>query len=209
GCRCAPHSSVKEMSMRRTRWLIVLAGLAAAGAAEADDPHPAYPKTRRVDQVDVYHGVKVADPYRWLEDDVREAPERVACVEAENKVTDAYLKAIPQREPLRRRLTDLWNYEKSSAPFKAGGRYFFFKNDGLQNQFVLYAQDRLDAEPHVLIDPNAWSKDGTVSLGNVSASDDGKYLAYSKSESGSDWSTWHVLDVASARPLSGRPKGVR
>src|SRR5262249_30633985 len=140
---------------------------------------------------------------------VRKSADVAAWVAAENKVTDAYLETISQRSAIRQRLTDLWNYEKYSAPFKVGGRYFFYKNDGLQNQSVLYTQDGLDAAPRVLIDPNTWSKDGTVALGNVEVSDDGKYLAYSKSEAGSDWSTWHVLDVASARQLADELKWVK
>ena len=125
----------------------------------------AYPAAKRTEQTDLYHGVKVADPYRWLEDDVRKSDEVKAWVEAENKVTNAYLQAIPQREGIQKRLTELWNYEKYTAPVKVGGRYFYRKNDGLQNQAVLYVMEKLDGEPRVLIDPNTWSKDGTIALG--------------------------------------------
>src|SRR5205807_957100 len=108
-------------------------------------------------------------------------------VEAENRVTEAYLKAIPERDQIRKRLTELWNYEKQSAPAKHGGRYFFNRNDGLQNQSVLYVTEQLGGEPRVQLDPNTWSKDGTVALGATSVSDDGKYLAYAVNDAGSDW----------------------
>ena len=119
----------------------------------AEDRRIEYPPTARGDQVDVYHGVKVADPYRWLEDDVRNSPEVAEWVAAENKVTDAYLAAIPERERIRRRLTELWNFAAILSPMKEGGRYYYLKNDGLQNQAVLYMMDSLDGEPRVLIDP--------------------------------------------------------
>src|SRR5262249_39591398 len=109
----------------------------------AKDHSIKYPSTKRVDHFDVYHGVKVPDPYRWLEDDVRTSKDVADWVEAQNKVTEAYFKGIPQREPIKKRLTELWDYERSSAPFKAGGRYFFYRNDGLQNQDVLYVQAAL------------------------------------------------------------------
>ena len=128
----------------------------------------AYPPTRHGGQVDDYHGTKVSDPYRWLED--VDSPETHAWVEAENHVTFGYLEQIPERERIRRRLTELWDYPKYGAPFKKGGpggrggRYFFFKNAGLQNQAVLYTQSALAAEPQVLLDPNTLSADGTVAL---------------------------------------------
>jgi prolyl oligopeptidase len=161
-----------------------------------------YPNTRRVNQVDVYHGVKVADPYRWLEQDVRTSREVADWVAAENKVTFAHLKAIPERDAILKRVTELWNYEKYSVPFKEGGRYFYAKNNGLQNQEVLYVQDSLTSSPRLLLDPNTWSKDGTVALSGLEVSDDGRYLAYSKSEHGSDWQTWYVVDVGTAKQLS-------
>jgi prolyl oligopeptidase len=196
--------------MFKTLWLPILAlgGLLAVIATAADAPLT-YPSTKRIDHVDELHGVKVADPYRWLEDDVRKSKDVADWVEAENKVTFAYLKAIPEREGIQKRLTELWNYEKYSAPFKAGGRYFYTKNDGLQNQSVLYTLDTLDAEPRVLLDPNTWSKDGTVALGDVAISDDGKYLAYSVADAGSDWHTYRVLDIATAKPLGDELKWVK
>jgi prolyl oligopeptidase len=185
--------------MKLTVCLIVLA---VAVSCVSADPPLKYPNTHRVDQVDVYHGVKVADPYRWLEQDVRTAKDVADWVASENKVTFAYLHAIPQREAILKRLRDLWNYEKYSVPFKAGGRIFYAKNNGLQNQSVLYVQDSAAAAPRVLLDPNTWSKDGTVALTGLEVSDDGRYLAYSKSDAGSDWQTWHVLAVADGKPLS-------
>ncbi|HVS36421.1 MAG TPA: prolyl oligopeptidase family serine peptidase [Gemmataceae bacterium] len=179
---------------------VALAGVLAAVAAE-----PArleYPKTPRGHQVDDYHGVMVADPYRWLEDDVRESNDVAAWVEAENKVTFDYLKGIPEREAIKKRLTELWNYERYSAPSKEGGRYFYSKNDGLQNQPVLYTADRLDGTPRVLLDPNTLSKDGTVAVAGMAISEDGKYLAYGLAEAGSDWHTWKVRDVATGDDLS-------
>jgi prolyl oligopeptidase len=194
------------MSYLQFSTVTCLGALLVAGFLRAADTPLSYPPTKRVEQVDVLHGVKVADPYRWLEDDARKSKEVADWVEAQSKFTADYLKAIPEREGIQKRLTELWNYERYSAPFKAGGRYFFSKNDGLQNQSVLYTLEALDGEPRVLIDPNTWSKDGTVALGSVSPSDDGKYLAYSVAEAGSDWNTWRVLDVASAKPLADEVK---
>jgi prolyl oligopeptidase len=165
-----------------------------------------YPATRRTDHVDVYHGVKVPDPYRWLEDDVRTSKEVADWVEAENKVTEAYLSAIPARESIRKRLTELWNYERYGVPIKAGPHYFISKNDGLQNQSVLFVQDRLDGQPRLLLNPNEWSKDGTIAISGMSISDDGKYLAYAVNDAGSDWATWSVLDVATGKKLTDEIK---
>ena len=168
-----------------------------------------YPETRRMDHVDVYHGVKVADPYRWLETDVRESKEVAEWVASQNKVTFAYLESIPERDRIRQRLTELWNFEKYSSPFKRGGRYYFFKNDGLQNQDVLYAMDSLDGEPRVLIDPNTWSKDGTVALAGAAFSDNGTHVAYGVADSGSDWRTWRVMEIESGRVLEDELKWVK
>lgn len=152
-----------------------------------------YPTTRKIDQVDDYHGTAVSDPYRWLEDPDSEATQ--AWVEAQNQVTFGFLKQIHERETIKQRLTQLWDYEKYSQPFKQGERYFYFKNDGLQNQSVLYTLDTLDADPQILLDPNTLSEDGTVALSGIAVSEDGKLLAYGLSSSGSDWQTWHVRDV--------------
>jgi prolyl oligopeptidase len=186
----------------------VLALLLFLLPAAADD-HRTYPETRRVDQVDDYHGTNVADPYRWLEDDVRKSKDVEAWVEAENKVTFRYLEGIPERDPLKHRLTDLYNYEKYSAPHKVAGRYFYSKNDGLQNQSVYYVQESLDGKPRVLLDPNTWSKDGTVALAGLSVRDDARYLAYAVAEAGSDWHTWHVLDVDTGKKLDDEVKWVK
>jgi prolyl oligopeptidase len=182
---------------------LLMAGVAGAGEKMT------YPSSKKIDHVDELHGVKVPDPYRWLEDDVRESKDVAAWVEAENKVTFAYLESIPQRKTIQKRLTELWNYEKFSAPSKSGGRYFFLKNDGLQNQSVMYKQDTLDAEPSVLIDPNKWSKDGTVALGSTSFSDDGRYVAYSVAEAGSDWNVWRILEVETGRVLEDELRWVK
>jgi prolyl oligopeptidase len=197
--------------MKGKTWLmtIVLGGLAVGVAAAEGTTGLEYPKTKRIDHADTYHGVEVADPYRWLEDDVRKSSEVADWVAAQNKVTFGYLKAIPEREGIQRRLTELWNYERFSAPFKAGTRYFYTRNDGLQNQSVLYVQESLDAEARVLIDPNTWSKDGTVALAGIAASDDGKYVAYGVAEAGSDWQTWKVMDVAAGKPFPDEVKWVK
>lgn len=158
-----------------------------------------YPKAEKVDTVDVYFGTEVADPYRWLENDTSAAT--AAWVEAENKVTNEYLAQIPFRKQLLERLTNLANYEKIGAPFKKHGKYYFYKNDGLQNQSVLYVQDSLEGEPRVFLDPNKLSDDGTVALTGLSFSHDGKYAAYTISRSGSDWTEIYVLDTATDQLL--------
>lgn len=166
-------------------------------------PHPdkplSYPTTSKVDSFDDYHGTKVADPYRWLEDP--DSEETKAWVEAENQVTFDYLNEIPVREQIKQRLTQIWDYEKFGIPFKEGNRYFYFKNDGLQNQSVLYTQTSLDAEPRVLLDPNKLSEDGTIALSGLSISEDGNLMAYGLSTAGSDWQEWKVRDVENYEDL--------
>ena len=152
-----------------------------------------YPEAKKCDTVDVYFGHKVADPYRWLEDDNSE--ETAQWVTAENEITFDYLSKIPFREKIKERLTEIWNYPKYRVPFKKGDNYFFFKNDGLQNQDVLYIQDDLDSEPKVLLDPNTFSEDGTIALSNLGISKDGKILAYGTSEGGSDWNEIYVMNI--------------
>jgi prolyl oligopeptidase len=166
-----------------------------------------YPTTRTVDHVDVYHGTKVPDPYRWLEDD--NAPETKAWVEAQNKVTFAYLDRIPFRARLTDRLKTLYNYAKYSAPSRKGDYFFFRKNDGLQNQSVLYIQKGIDGKPEVLIDPNTWSKDGTVQLTAFAPSKDAKLAVYGVSRSGSDWQEYNVLDLATRKPLADKIEWVK
>jgi len=166
-----------------------------------------YPTSHPVDQVDDYHGTKVADPYRWLENP--DSPETKAWVEAQNKLTFGFLEQIPDRDRIRERLTKLWNYEKYGIPFKQGDRYFFFKNDGLQNQSVLYSLKSLDASPNVLLDPNKLSTDGTVALSGLAVSEDGKRLAYGLSTSGSDWQEWKVRDVETGNDLPDQIQWVK
>ena len=158
-----------------------------------------YPKPPQSDQVDDYHGTKVPDPYRPLED--ANAPATQAWVEAENKITFDYLRHIPARDGIHERVAKLWDYEKYGVPQKEGGLYFYSKNSGLQNQSVIYVARSLDAEPTELLDPNKLSADGTVSLESDAISKDGKYMAYGLHASGSDWIDWHVRDVATARDL--------
>ncbi|MFO0968266.1 MAG: prolyl oligopeptidase family serine peptidase [Gemmataceae bacterium] len=169
-----------------------------------------YPPTKRIDHYDDYHGVKVADPYRWLEEDVRTSKEVKDWVERQAKFTEDYLAKLPQRDAIKKRLTDLWNYEKYSAPSKIAKRYYVYsKNDGLQNQSVYYKQDSLDSEPSVLLDPNTWSKDGTVALTALSFSEDGKLLAYGVSEAGSDWSVVRVMGVDGLKKLDDEIRWVK
>lgn len=175
----------------------------------AAEPALNYPKTKSVEQVDDFHGTKVNDPFRWLEDDVRNSAEVKAWVEEQNKVTHAYLATIPEREKIRKRLTELWDYEKISAPVFRSGRYFFTRNDGLQNQAVLYVQDGINGTPKVLLDPNTMAKDGTVALSSWIPSDDGKLLAFGIAEAGSDWHTWKVLDVNTGKPLADELRWVK
>jgi len=158
-----------------------------------------YPVTKSVDVVDDYHGTQVADPYRWLEDD--RAEETEAWVEAQNTVTFAYLNKIPQRKKIEKRLTELWNYERYSLPYKEGDLYFYRKNDGLQDQSVLYVQESLDSEPRVLLDPNTLSEDGTIALTTWEASENGEYLMYGLSSGGSDWQAFHVRNIETGENL--------
>ena len=175
----------------------------------AEDKTLVYPTTKIVEQVDDFHGTKVADPYRWLEDDVRTSTDVAAWVEEQNKVTFDFLKSIPEREGIQRRMTELWNYERISAPFKRGGRFYFSRNDGLQNQSVMFRQDTLTSEPTVLLDPNSWSKDGTIALAGSAFSDDGRYVAYGVQDAGSDWNTWKVMEIESGKLLDDEIKWVK
>ena len=172
-----------------------------------------YPNTHKGDVVDHYHGVAVSDPYRWLETPVKLGGQNVdaktarasrdvaAWVAAQNRVTEAFLAGIPQREAIRKRLEALWNFERYSAPTRAGGRYYFSKNDGLANQNVVYVQDSLDAKPLVFFDPNKLSDDGTVALAGLTFSEDGRYAAYGLASAGSDWSEWRVREIATGKDL--------
>ncbi len=157
---------------------------------------PSYPKAPRAEQVDDYHGTKIADPFRPLEDP--DAPATRAWIDAENSLTRSYLDAIPERAELRSRLTRLWNYERFTTPVREDGRLFYSRNDGLQNQAVLHVVDK-EGVDRVLLDPNTLSKDGTIALSGTAISRDGKNLAYGVASGGSDWQEWHVLDVAGAK----------
>ena len=163
-----------------------------------------YPETKKVNQTDDYFGVKIEDPYRWLEN--TDSPEVKSWVEEQNKVTFSYLEQIPYRNKIKQRLTEIWNYPKYSQPFKAGSNYFFFKNNGLQNQDVLYIQKDLDSEPEEFLDPNTFSDDGTIALTGTFDSPDGKYLAYSVSKSGSDWQEFYVMDTETKKKLDDNIK---
>ncbi|MEI6666522.1 MAG: prolyl oligopeptidase family serine peptidase [Acidobacteriota bacterium] len=158
-----------------------------------------YPDAKKAAQADNFFGTTIADPYRWLED--ADAPETRAWIEAENKVTFGYLDQIPERARVKERLTKLWNYERYGAPSREGEWYIFSKNDGLQNQSVIYKTKSLDAAPEVLLDPNTLSADGTVALGAESFSDDGRYMAYSIAAAGSDWQEWKIREVATGKDL--------
>jgi len=186
-------------------------GLFLTGMFTSAVPAPAqtlqYPAARKSDVVDDYHGTRVPDPYRWLEDP--DSPESRAWIEAQNRLTAAYLAEIPARDTIRQRLTKLWNYPKYGAPFRKAGRYFFLKNDGLQNQSVLYKQASLEATPETLLDPNILSEDGTVALSTLAVSDNGRLLAYGTAASGSDWEEFRVRDVVTARDLPDHLKWIK
>lgn len=158
-----------------------------------------YPETATVDVVDNYFGVEVADPFRWLEDD--NSPETKAWVAAQNEVTFGYLERIPFRQKINDRLTQIWDYERYTTPFWKGDYYFFYKNDGMQNQSVLYVRNGIDGEPRVLLDPNTMSEDGTVALSSLSISDDARYLAYGISRGGSDWNELFVREIETGNDL--------
>lgn len=162
-----------------------------------------YPKTKKSDHTDDYHGTLIKDPYRWLEQP-SETPEVNDWIEAQNELSSAFLRNIPERKRIHERLNELWDYPKDSAPFKKADRYFQFRNTGLQNQSVLFVMASLEDEGHVLLDPNALTDDGTAALNNLSISPDGNYLAYAVSQSGSDWQTWFVRDVKTGKDLANK-----
>lgn len=188
--------------MKRVLTLAATGVLSACGAGPTVWPESlgaaTYPETPRGEQMDLYHGVQVADPYRWLEVD---GEQRRRWIEAQNALAQPYLESVPAREHIKKRLTQLWNYERQGLPAKHGGRYFFLHNDGAQNQSVLYVKETADAEPRVVLDPNTLSADATVALGEFVPSPDGKRVAYSLSDGGTDWRSWHVRDVATGQDL--------
>ncbi len=189
----------------RLTTLLTAAVTMTATSAFADNIQ--YPVTRKSDQVDTYHGTTIADPYRWLEDD--NSAETKAWVKVQNEVTEKLLLAMPQRVPTRKLYTDLYNFEKFGIPFQEGGRYFYSRNDGLQQQSVIYMVRKLNDAPQVAIDPNALSKDGTVALTGTQVSRDGKYLAYGVAGAGSDWQEWRVRDLATGKDLPDQIKWVK
>lgn len=166
-----------------------------------------YPATRTVDQKDNYHGTSVADPYRWLEDD--RSAETGEWVKQQNQVTFSYLEKIPYREAIKKRLEKIYNYAKYSAPSRKGEWYYFYKNDGLQNQAVLYRQKGLNGVPEVVIDPNTLSKDATTRLAQFALSKDGKYAAYALSKGGSDWQEIFIMDMSTKKNLSDKVEWVK
>lgn len=195
--------------MPRTLFSALALTTALAGTALAQEgEYLDYPETATVDQVDTYQTPdgteEVADPYRWLEDSVRTNPNVAAWVAAQNEVTNAYLETLPGRAAIEDRLTELWNYERFDTPEEDGGRYFYSRNDGLQNQSVYYVQDGLDGDPRALIDPNAWTEDGTQALAGTSPSPDGSMVAYLVADGGSDWRTIHVIDVETGEVMDDR-----
>ena len=174
--------------------LVLLIPTLAVSCSQQPKPIPvSYPQTETIEHTDLYFGTEVADPYRWLEND--RSPETAAWVEAQNKVTFGYLDQIPFRNDIKNKLTEMWNYPRQGVPFKAGEKYFMWKNDGLQNQSVLYIRDGLDGEPREFINPNTLSQQGTTAIGSISLSNDNKYVAYTTSVGGSDWKEIHVKDI--------------
>ena len=187
------------------RFLMLSVALALT-ACSRDEPGPPaapieYPETATVEHIDLYHGVEVADPYRWLEDDIRESADVDAWVDAQNELTFAYLDSIPERDIIEKRLTELWDYERYGMPYKEGGLYYYSYNDGLQNQDVVYVQESLDAGAELLIDPNTWSEDGTVAMASYFPSPDGKHVAYMIQDGGSDWRQARIINVDSGAVL--------
>lgn len=189
----------------KIRFLVLCVSIAMA-ACSRNEPEPQaatvqYPMTAAVDHIDAYHGIDVADPYRWLEDDVRESDDVNNWVNAQNEVTFAYLESIPERDVIEKRLTALWDYERYGMPLKEGGRYYYRYNDGLQNQDVIYVQASLDAEAELLLDPNTWSDDGTVALASYFPSPESRHVAYLVQDGGSDWRKARIIEVDSGMVL--------
>jgi prolyl oligopeptidase len=194
------------MSKNRLVLLAIFCCAMAAVSSAVLAQKQQYPQTRKVDHVDTYRGTSVPDPYRWLEDD--NSAETAKWVEEQNKVTFAYLNQIPYRAKIKERLETLYNYPKIGAPFRRGELYFFYKNDGLQNQSVLYVQKGLNGTPEVMLDPNKWSPDGTIRLSFI-PSKDAKYAVVGVSKSGSDWQEYQVMEVATKKMLTDKVEWVK
>jgi len=186
--------------------LVAAFSLCLIPAADFPKPYP-YPPSPKVEQTDDYHGTRVSDPYRWLEE--LDSDQTRGWVEAQNKLTFGYLSRIPERGQIKERMTKLWDYERYGVPTKKGNRYFFSRNDGLQNQNVIYTVTSLDGEPRILIDPNKLSADGTVALSGISYTEDGRLMAYGISDAGSDWQEWKVRDVETGTDLPDAIKWVK
>ena len=201
---------IQSQIYRLSVTLLTLLPLTACGAKEVAAPSPlAYPATATVDHTDAYHGIQIADPYRWLEEDVRESDRVQQWVDAQNQVTFDYLQAIPERPAITARLKELWDYEKYTIPQKQGGRYFYQYNDGLKNQYSLYSQDSLTGEAQLLIDPNSWSDDATVALSSYYPSPDGRFMAFTIQDGGTDWRTARVMDLETRETLGGELKWLK
>ncbi len=189
--------------MKKLLLVLIIVSVSLSGYAQK----LVYPEARKVDHTDEYFGTKVADPYRWMEDDKSE--EIKDWVKKENEVTFSYLDKIPFRDKIRARLNEVWNYPKYTAPNKAGDYYFFYKNDGLQNQSILYIQNGIDGTPELFLDPNKLSEDGTSSISTTSVSKDAKYFVYGVSKAGSDWNEFFVIDIATKTKLNDHLKWVK
>ncbi len=185
----------------------ILSGLLSTGLCLNSSAQLAYPVSKTVKQRDIYHGKTVDDPYRWLEDD--HASETKEWVMQQNNLTDSYLAMVPYRQKVKERLTELWNFDKMTPPFKKGKKLFSFRNNGLQNQSVLYTQSSLLDKPVPVLDPNTFSSDGTVSLSGIAVSKDGKYLAYGVSTAGSDWVEIRVRNIETGQDLSDKISWVK
>ena len=210
-----------KLSMNKKYLLPIVASLflaacnpAANTAGGTDNPQDSmplipvtYPSTAKDSVEDDFFGTKVADPYRWLE--VEDSAATKDWVTAQNKVTFGWLEKVPFRNKIKERLEKVWNYPKYGAPFREGNHYFYYKNDGLQNQAILYIQDGLEGEPRVFLDPNKFSKDGTASLTTFSVSKDGKYAVYGVSEGGSDWNEFFVMDVDKGEKVADHLKWIK
>lgn len=198
---------MKSYTLSLCAGIALLCSCSDGNNSEKKDTAIRYPATRKTDTVDTYFGVKVPDPYRWLEDDNSE--ETKNWVVAQNKLTFDYLSKIPFRDKIRERLTKIWNFEKTSAPYKKGDNYFYSYNNGIQNQNVLYVKKGLNGTPRILLDPNTFSSSGTVSLSGTSVSKNGKYMAYGLSKAGSDWVEYDVLDIETGKKLDDHLKWIK
>jgi prolyl oligopeptidase len=193
--------------MRKLIYVLFITSVMITQSCQQKEERIKYPETKKGDVVDTLHGQAIADPYRWLENDT--SAETAEWVKQQNEVTEKYLSKIPFRNDIKNRLTKIWDYPKYGVPFKKGDRYFYFKNDGMQNQSVLYVQESLDSEPQVLLDPNKLSDDGTVAFAGMDVSKDGKYLAYAIARGGSDWNEIKVMEIDSRNQLDDNLKWVK